>query len=178
MTFILIAAVILGLGAAGLALGLPRLAGRRAPRWVGPAAAGAAMFAFMLWNEYSWFERSLAALPPETRVAETYARSSIVQPWTLIVPRVARFAAVIPQQTRSDELRRADVVLVERFAEEFRIPHLFDCMRGRRAALSAGDVPDDPTALDWSAPADDPLIAAACAAAEGDPNHGQDRPAG
>lgn len=171
MTFVLIAAIAIGLGAAGLALGLPRLLGLRAPRWLGPAAAGLAMFAFMLWNEYTWYDRSLAALPEGTVVAETYPHSSVFQPWTLVAPRIARFAAVLPKGRTETGLIEADVVLAERFSGHYRVPHLFDCADGRRAPLPPGEGPVKASALDWTAPPDDPLIAAACAAAEkGEPS--------
>jgi len=178
MTLILIAAVALGLAAAGIVTGLPRLAGARAPRWAGPAAAGLAMFAFMLWNAYTWFERSVAVLPAGAAVAETYPHSSVFQPWTLLVPRVTRFAAVLPSGRTAEGLLRADVLLAERFAGERRIAHLFDCAARRRAVLPAGAAPARAAALDWTAPPRDPLIAAACGPREGEPTHGKDRPAG
>jgi len=178
MIFILIAAIALGLGAAGLAMTLPRLVGRRPPRWLGPVAGGAAMFAFMLWNEYTWFERTVANLPDRAVVAETYPYSSVVQPWTLVAPRVARFAAVLPQGRTDSGMLRAEVVLAERFAGHRRLNVLFDCEARRRAPVPSGGASPDPAALDWTAPPDDPLIAAACAARQGDTRHGQDRPAG
>jgi len=178
MAFLLIAAIALGLGAAGLAMSLPRLFGRRAPRWLGPAAGGLAMFAFMLWNEYTWFDRTVASLPAGTVVAETYAHSSVLQPWTLAVPRIARFAAVIPSGETAEGLLRARVLLAERLEGQRSVPHLFDCAHRARAVLPAGTGPAKASALDWSAPPDDPLIAAACGSSKGEPSHGQDRAAG
>ncbi|MEO0661118.1 MAG: hypothetical protein AAFZ87_06250, partial [Planctomycetota bacterium] len=44
-----------------------------------PVAAGLAMFAFTLWQEYTWFDRSTAVLPEGARVAETYDYASAIQ---------------------------------------------------------------------------------------------------
>lgn len=178
MTFLLIAAIAIGLGAAGLVRGLPALVGWSAPRWLAPAAGGLAMFAFMLWNEYTWFERSLAALPPGTVVAESYEHASVFQPWTLAAPRVTRFAAVRPRGRTAEGYLEADVILAARFTDDRAVPHLFDCRRGRRAVLPPGEGPVKASALDWAAPADDPLIKAACAASLGEPSHDRNRPAG
>ncbi len=173
----LIATVAIGLGAAGLLLGLGRLFGGL-PRWGAPVAAGLAMAAFLLWSEYSWFDRARAGLAPGARVAEAYPYSSWLQPWTMLVPRVSRFAAVevadpAPYPDRPAYLR-ADVLLVARLEGARRLPHLFDCARTRRAALTAGALaafesgtPPDPEGLDWIVPeGQDALIDAACESGE------------
>ncbi|GMG81036.1 hypothetical protein LNKW23_02480 [Paralimibaculum aggregatum] len=173
MIFILIASIALGLGAAGLVWGLGRLTGRRPPRFLAPVAGGLAMFAFMLWNEYSWFERSRAMLPEGAAVAESYDYSSLVQPWTLAVPRVARFAAVEVSGTPWPErpaLLLGAVTLHARFEPAARIPHLFDCEGLRRAALTPAEwaafergAPPEPAALAWAAAGpDDALTSTAC----------------
>lgn len=170
MILILIASVALGLGAAGVVLGLARLSGGRLPRWAAPVAGGLAMFAFMLWNEYSWFDRAVAGLPGDAAVAETYPHSSWLQPWTLAVPRIARFAAVAPSGPAPEGYRRADVLLVTRFEGIRVLPHLFDCATGRRALLPGGELPGGAerlAALDWTDPEGEaPLVRAACALPE------------
>jgi hypothetical protein len=163
----LIATIALGLGAGGLLLGLARITGGRLPRWVAPVAGGAAMFAFMLWNEYTWYERAVAGLPEGARVAESYSHASWLQPWTVAVPRIARFAAVVPPEEEAGAAPagalRADVLLVARFEPVLRLPHLFDCAAGRRVALPGREMAADPARLDWTAPGpDDPLLRAAC----------------
>ena len=167
MLFVLIATIVTGLGAAGLVMGLGRLTGRPLPRYAAPIAGGAAMFVFMLWNEYTWYDRSVAALPGGATIAQTVPYSSPIQPWTMVWPRVIRFAAVDPVEGEApggSGLVRADVILVARFQDTYRIPHLFDCAGQRRAALPAGGSPADPGGLDWVEPGpDDSLLDAACA---------------
>lgn len=183
MLFVLFATIALGAGAAGLVLGLRRLTGLPIPRWGAPVAAGITMAAFMLWNEYTWFDRAMATLPEGTRIAETYSYSSWVQPWTVAVPRITRFAVVIPDDRRPGpplpDLTLAIVLVGERLTGQHTIPHLFDCAARRRAAVSAETwralaegTPPDAAALAWAdSAADDPLVAAACGTAtaqEGD----------
>lgn len=177
MLFILLATVALGLGAAGLVLGLGKLTGLKPPRWMAPVAGGLAMFVFMLWNEYTWFDRSKATLPPDAEIAEAYPYTSWVQPWTLAAPRVTRFVAVAPAGAElaqpyagRPELRLADVIPHQRFEGSVRVPHLFDCAGSRRAALSPADwsairsaAAPEPEGLAWVSPgAEDPLIRTAC----------------
>lgn len=169
MLIVLIASVAIGLGAAGLVLTLPKLTGRSLPRWAAPAAGGIAMFSFMLWNEYSWYERAVASLPEGSEVAEAYPYSSIFQPWTLAVPRVARFAAVGPATTIEGtdlDLSIATVLLIERLEPAQNVLQLFDCAGGRRADLpepAEGEALRLPAEPRWvEAGQDDPLIRAAC----------------
>lgn len=174
MWVILVAAFCVALGAAGLVMGVFRLVlGRKAPKWVGPAAGGAAMFTFMLWNEYTWFERSEAALPDTVRIAETYQHASALQPWTLAVPRVYRYAAVDLTTARTNpalpEHVLAEIMLVTRFQPTLRIPQVFDCALRRRGVvddLAALGGPDTLDLVDWArGDPEDTLVAAACGAA-------------
>lgn len=166
MLLILFAAVALGLGAAGAVLMLPRLVGLHPPRWIAPLTGGVAMFAFMLWNEYTWFDRAAAALPPGVVVAETYDHASALQPWTLAVPRITRFAAVdLEGAARHPDhpgTLLADVMLVERFSGTVRVPQIFDCTAGRRALPPEDLDTTDWDRLRWEGTGEDALVRAAC----------------
>ncbi|MGF1502611.1 MAG: hypothetical protein ACFBSD_12420 [Paracoccaceae bacterium] len=170
MTLILFATFVLGAGAAGIVLLLDRLTGGL-PIWLAPAAAGIAMLGFTLWNEYTWFERSLEELPAEATLAQTVEYSSTLQPWTLVAPRITRFAAVTTGRTLlGGELLTGSVILVERFVGVREVPVVFDCARARRAPVSDRDLTvlergalTADRRLDWTeAGPDDPLIATAC----------------
>ncbi|MEM1346436.1 MAG: hypothetical protein AAGI34_17880 [Pseudomonadota bacterium] len=164
MLLTLIAAIACGFGAAGLVLLAPKLFGKRAPRWLVPAAAGIAMFAFMLWENYSWYERARLGLPEGVVVARTYPHAGLLQPWTYLVPKINRFDAVDRSGARTHpeapDVVLADVLLVQRFAGTLRLAQLFDCASARYADPDEAALAD-PTAAAWKdAPA--PLIAAAC----------------
>ncbi len=174
MLFILIATLAVGLAAGGLVWGVRRLTGNRLPRYAMPIAAGFAMFAFVLWNDYSWFERMVASLPDDTRVARTYTDLSLWRPWTYLVPRINRFAAVDLAAARRHpdhpDLVLAEVVLLTRLEPELRVRQLFDCARWRRGDLTAETRFADDGRLDgvrWSRPdPEDPLVRAACVDAD------------
>ncbi len=163
MLLLLLASVALGLGIGGVVLILGKLVGL--PRWAAPLAGGAAMMGFMLWNEYTWFDRARAALPEDARIAQTYEHWSAFQPWTMALPRVTRFAAVAPVTGRplpDPDWISADVILAARFETTFSVPHVFDCAGNRRAALPSTGAGDGAT-LDWiEVGPDDALLVAVC----------------
>lgn len=179
MTLILVATVALGLGAAGLVLGLGRLFGLKPPRWVAPVAGGLAMFAFMLWLEYSWFARSRDALPEGARIAETHAYATWMRPWTLLIPRTEAFTEIeirggVPETSHIWGF----VGYHQQMQDTKRIPVAFDCAARRLAPLSAagwqalraGEAPPEP--IDWTlATSDAAVLRAACLTppTEGDP---------
>ncbi len=170
MLYILIATFAIGIGAAGAVYIAARALRRKLPSYTMPMAAGVAMFAFTLWNDYTWYARTAAALPDSVRVARTFDYASGFQPWTLLLPRIDRYAAVDMSTARRHEsapgVLIADVLLVARFAGSNRVSHAFDCAGFRRAIISstvtfAADgrlqgVPWHDTAED------DPLVQAAC----------------
>jgi hypothetical protein len=137
-------------------------------RWLIPASAGAAMLGFTLWNDYTWFSRLSADLPPEVVVVRTFQQSTAIQPWSLAVPITNRFQAVNRASLRRSEVNpdmvRAEVYLVARWTPTFTTLQVLDCAGARRAdAVDSG--PDGlPKPEAWVAvDRDDPLLAAACA---------------
>jgi hypothetical protein len=162
MFLMLIATFAAGFVAAGTVIAGPRLVGKRAPRHLPPLAAGLAMVAFMIWNEYSWFDRAAGALPEDVKVAATYTQSSIFQPWTMVKPRINRFAAIdLGGARRNPEFPdqvMAEVLLLSRFDDTASRMQVFDCAEHKRA-----DAPQGEGALDWvEVDTDDPLLRTAC----------------
>ena len=152
----LIGTLVMGVASAGVVMLLFRLSGRRAPRWLLPASAGLSMFGFHLWNEYTWFRRTAAALPPEMHVAATYAGPSPLQPWTLVVPRIERFAVIDPRAIRWNErapgLRMIEVFLIARYMPTLSTVQIFDCRTPRRADVTrdmAYDEDGQPVGAEW-----------------------------
>lgn len=172
MIFQLLGSLILGIcGAVALMLAY-RLSGRRAPRWVLPASAGAAMFGFHVWSDYTWFRRTAAALPAPLIVAAAPTNATVMQPWTHLVPRVERFAALDPRAIRWNErapgLRLTEVFLVARYMPTLTSVQLFDCTTPRRADAPRGfalDAEGRPVGVEW-VPLDaaDALLTTVCSA--------------
>ena len=166
LTFIgAIAVAILG---ACVAFVVYRLTGINA-RWIIPAAAGAGMLGFTLWNDYTWFGRNVDGLPETVVVTARGEQSHAIQPWTLAVPTINRFQAVdlgsVRRHPDRSEVRAAVVFLAQRYQPTFTTPQVFDCADGRRADAAVGPFDDDglPGPAAWvSVPADDPLLRAVC----------------
>ncbi|MDP5334742.1 MAG: hypothetical protein NWR54_07130, partial [Paracoccaceae bacterium] len=77
-----------GFAAAGIVMILNRLTGKRLPRWVIPAGAGAGMILMSLSNEYRWYPRTLDLLPEGFEVVSEAKHRAIYSPWTYVVPYV------------------------------------------------------------------------------------------
>lgn len=171
MLFEILALVAAGFAAGGAALALHRLSGRRLPRWTVPAAAGAAMLAYAVWSEYSWFARTAGALPADVTVAAKNRDAALWRPWTYVFPVTDLFAAVDRRTRRTHPAApgqvMVDVHLIGRWQPVRSATVLFDCPGHRRADLAAGvDFAPDGTvaAAAWQPlPADDPVLLAACA---------------
>lgn len=140
MIFILIGGFLVALSAAALAALPFRLARRPVPRSVPVLAGGLALFAFVIWNDYSWYQRTRAELPERVSVISTLTYSDPVQPWTLVVPRVDRFTAIDRASIRRNadlpDFAIAEVLFVQRYQPTLRARQIFDCARMRRADLT------------------------------------------
>lgn len=172
MALELVAAVVFGFGMAGVVMLLRRLAPSLVPRFMIPAAAGAAMIGFTVWSEYAWFDRQTADLPDTVAIASTHTEASPLRPWTYVQPFVNRFVAVDLAGARRNAAAPGqvivDVFVVQRYAPTATAPVLIDCAGSRRADIADGvDFGSDGQVLnpDWRAVgADDPLVSAVCAA--------------
>ncbi len=165
----LIAAIIAGLGAGGVALLLRRLSGNRLPGWLVPVAAGGAMIAYGIWSDYDWRDRTVAALPDGSVVLVEIPGSVWWKPWTLLKAPIVRLSAVYAAGARRREdtpgLVLAQVLLLARDAPPVALPVLVDCRNGRRADIADSEFGPDgmPIDPDWrDAPPDDPLLRALC----------------
>ncbi len=175
MLFDFIAVVAAAFAAAGVVMILNhllgKLTGRRLPRWALPIAAGSAMLAYSIWSEYTWFDRTVGAMPSSLVVATKNESSAPWRPWTYAVPMVNRFIAFDRGAVRTNAAAPGQkivyVLLFGRWAQPFSIPVLYDCPNGRRADLIDGaDFGADGTVADaeWrDLPADDPVLEAVCA---------------
>lgn len=140
MIFELIGTIAAGFAAAGVALAINHLFGKKLPRWIVPASAGLAMLSFTIFNEYSWFPRTSASLPEGVEVAHTVTDAAFYRPWTYMWPYVDRFIAVDQASMRLNEdvpdQRMLDLIVYGRWTSAKRVKAVFDCKNGRRADVT------------------------------------------
>lgn len=138
----LIATFAIGFAVAGVILLVNRLSGSRLPGWFLPVGAGIGMLCFIIFNEYTWFQRTSAALPTGIEVAYTVEEKAAYRPWTYLWPYVDRFIAVdgisLKRNEKFPDQRIVDLLIYGRWAPVNRVRAVFDCTAGRRADLTEG----------------------------------------
>lgn len=166
----LIATIVIGAGLAGTLLLLRRVTGMQLPKWTLPAAIGAGMLIFSIWNEYSWYPRVAGALPDGVIILSSPADRVFYRPWTYVFPVSTRFFALDRTGMKTSQadarFRHAEVMFVQRWTPTQRVPLGFDCAEGLRADLIEGAAlaPDGTlTGTEWiDVGTDDELQRAAC----------------
>ena len=163
----LIATFAAGFATAGVVLLINLVTrGRLLPRWVMPVAAGGAMIAYAVWSEYTWAERTIAALPEGLSVVQTIEEKKAWKPWTYLAPQVTRLVAADTGTARKNPeapgTQLVDLYFFGRWQAVNKVPQLIDC-----AAMARADVTDaalaDPAAASWiTLEASDPLIRTVC----------------
>lgn len=93
MIWQLIATVVAGVGAAGIALLLIKLSANRLPRYLTPLFAGIGMLSFLIYTEYQWFSHQQSLLPANVRVVQQIEETTWWRPWSYVWPQVTRFMA-------------------------------------------------------------------------------------
>lgn len=163
--------VVVGFAAAGVVMLLFRLWGRKAPKYLIPFVAALAMFGYMIWDEYSWFERYEARLPQTVMIVETFADENVFAPWTLINAPINRFTAVdgekLVENPNNPDEKRVTTLLLRKGGETLALTHLVDCAKGQRGYITPETRLDGngfPIEInDWySMDADDPIRSAVC----------------
>lgn len=163
----LIATVAAGFVVGGVVLMLRRLLRLPLPKWALPAAAGAAMIAYSVWSEYSWYGRMEASLPPSVEIALTNQDRAWWRPWTYLRPITTRFVAFDREATLSNQAapgqRLVTLLLFGRWEPTRSVQMIYDCAGERRAPVAQGGTVAD---ADWQpVPADDPVLPLVCAEA-------------
>jgi hypothetical protein len=162
----LIATVVCGLGAAGIALGIRAASRNKAPRWLIPVFAGAGMLGYLVYGEYTWYDHKLSQLPEEAIVVDTENEGILWRPWTFVFPYVTAFSTVdvksISQDTGNPDIVRFTLYRFEQKladAVSHRI-HIMNCNTRELVPLGSDGTPrvDNMKIL---AP-DDPLAQTVC----------------
>lgn len=171
MIFTLIGTFVLGIAVAGTFIIINRTTGRRMPGWIAPFAAAIAMITFTIWSEYTWFSRTAQELPDSFTVTQTYETSNLLQPWTYLVPRINRFAAVdlgnVQTNAKAARYRQVNLHLFTRLMPPRELRQVYDCEAQRRIDLMPNEI-IDPVSLPenaWEPVAGDPATAAVCGGA-------------
>jgi hypothetical protein len=165
-----IAMACVGGGVAGIVLFLRKVFKDRMPKWTMPAAIGAAMLIFSIWNEYSWFARTKSVLPSDVAMIATPRDTSPLRPWTYAIAPISRFMAldgtVMKSSAEKPHIKQAEIMLVQRWGKTQRVAVGFDCTAWRHTNLIEGASLSPAGVLTGSvwleAAADDALMLAAC----------------
>lgn len=128
MLLTFIGAVMVGISAGGIVSMLFRFILRRpTPRSAMPIAAGLSVLIFLAYLEYNWYDANRARLPTSTIVVETTEFSNVLQPWTLIWPRVNGYLAIdaddTAQVSSEPDVRATPLYNIRRYVgtREFRL---------------------------------------------------------
>lgn len=160
----LIATFVAGIGAAGLVLLINMMTKGRLPKWSMPVAAGAAMIALAVTNEYTWGSRTTEGLPEGVVVIDDIKVSKWYQPWTYVWPQTVRLTAVdtAAVQTRDDVpgVKLIDLYLFARWQAPAKVPQLLNCEEAKSANVTDAALAD-PTKATWGA-ADAEILASVC----------------
>ncbi|HBU96551.1 hypothetical protein [Thalassospira lucentensis] len=163
--------VVIGFAAAGVIMLLFRLLGRKVPKYVIPFTAAIAMFCYMIWDEYSWFDRYASRLPDTVIITQTFADENVFAPWTLITAPINRFTAVDRERVvinpHAPDEKRVTTLLLKKGSTTLALTHLVNCTTGKRGYITDQTSLDQsgfPTAIDewFDLKPDDPLRAAVC----------------
>lgn len=170
MLWELIATVFAGLGAAGIALVIRKTSRNRAPRWLIPVFAGAAMLGFQIHGEYSWYQHQASRLPAGVVVVKAIEQKAAWRPWSYLYPQTLRFIAAdvanASANSKNNDIKLVDLYFFERRAVARRVPVVLHCSAFARADFTEQlDIPsgDAPLSKQWQTlTADDALIQAVC----------------
>ncbi|KZB51710.1 MULTISPECIES: hypothetical protein [Thalassospira] len=170
MYVFILTTVVVGFACAGVVMLLFRLWGRKAPKYVIPFVAAIGMFAYMIWDEYSWFDRYSSRLPGQISIVQTFADENPFAPWTLISAPVNRFTAIdsekIVVNPDNPDQKRVTTLLLKKGAETLALTHLVECGANRRGYITAQtelDANGFPTGIDeWFAMNDDDPLRSVC----------------
>jgi hypothetical protein len=170
MLWELIATVVAGLGAAGIALILRKLSRNKAPRYLVPVFAGAGMLLFQIQAEYSWYTHQASRLPAGVVVVKTVEEKAAWRPWSYLYPQTMRFIAAdvgnMSANKVNPELKLIDLYFFARRSAARRVVQVVHCSQYARADFTDQlDLPinDAPLSDAWQklSPTD-PLMLVAC----------------
>ncbi|AQZ32069.1 MULTISPECIES: hypothetical protein [Pseudomonadaceae] len=142
MLWTLLAIVVAGLGAAGIALLLRKLTRNKLPKWIVPLFGGLGMLGYQVFYEYSWFEHQQARQPKESVVVATEAGHVFWRPWSYFVPMITAFTVLDSKSVVREQVADAPVAefMLYRFEKQHidhvsHRAHLLNCATGELLPL-------------------------------------------
>jgi hypothetical protein len=155
MLWDVIATIVSGVGAAGIALLIVKLSARRAPRYLVPFFAAAGMLGFQIYSEYQWFDHQQSLLPEGVVVVKAVAESTPWRPWSYLQPQIIRFIALDVKNAsanqQNSQLMLATLYLFERRSPAIAVKQVIHCGLKHRADFNdALTIPAVGAALDQS----------------------------
>lgn len=170
MIWELLATVIAGVGAAGIALLLRKLSRQRLAKYWVPVFAGLGMLAFQIHGEYHWFEHQRNLLPEGVVVVRTIDSTSWWRPWSYLKPHRFQFVAMDRKNAISNEhnpeLKLVDLYFFEHRQPARRMQQVIHCAMQKRALYSDTLLlpkPAEPLDENWQPlNSDDPLLLELC----------------
>lgn len=144
MLWTLLAIVVSGLGAAGIAMLLRKLTRNRLPKWIIPAFGGLGMLSYQIHYEYSWFDHQLQRQPAESVLVASETGEVFWRPWTFFWPMTTAFTVLDIKSLHRQDAAGGDVVAFKlyRFEKQHidRVshqPHLLNCSTAELLPLDA-----------------------------------------
>lgn len=148
MLWTILAIVVAGLGAAGIAMLLRKLSGNRLPKWIIPALGGLGMLGYQIYYEYSWFEHQLQRQPAESVLVASETGEVFWRPWTFFWPMTTAFTVLDSKSLLREDAAVGNVVAFNlyRFEKQHidRVnhqPHLLNCSTAELLPLDAQKKP-------------------------------------
>ncbi|MDX1298450.1 MAG: hypothetical protein R3260_09435 [Pseudomonas sp.] len=148
MLWTILAIVVAGLGAAGIAMLLRKLSGNRLPKWIIPALGGLGMLSYQIYYEYSWFEHQLQRQPAESVLVASETGEVFWRPWTFFWPMTTAFTVLDSKSLLRENTASNNVVAFNlyRFEKQHvdqvsHQPHLLNCSTAELLPLDAQKKP-------------------------------------
>ena len=168
MIWHLVAAAFAGLGAAGVALLLRLLSGKRLPRWIVPVCAGLGMLSYQINYEYAWYGDKRQQLPESAQVVSTEKSQMLWRPWTYLYPLTTAFSVVDRNDRMASQANGERLVefILYRFERQYRDlltyqTYLLNCATREMVPLNADNRQPDVERL-RQLERSDPLLEAVC----------------
>jgi hypothetical protein len=136
----LVTTIVAGFAGAGIGLLLRRLSRRRLPGGVVPVAAGIAMIAATVGQEYGWYDGVRSTMARDLVVVSTREQRTWYQPWTQLRPFVKGFIGYSPAEAvetaEGSDVWAVQLRIQERWQPQTVMPVLVDCGEARWTDLT------------------------------------------